>query len=308
MERKIAYQIRPEEEGRTVGWILAGPLEFSGRQIRRLKFQEDGILLAGQRVRTVQQVHSGEWLQITLREQGENRMIPGRTQLPVLYEDEDLLAVNKPPGMVTHPSPGHYADSVLNCLAAMGKNQSRFHLLGRLDRDTSGILLFAKHTAAAAALARQREKGVLQKQYLAWVSGCPAEDGGEVAFPLAPAELGRMEVSPQGKPALTRYRVVRRGTVCSLVFLTLGTGRTHQIRVHMAAIGHPLMGDPLYGVAAGEKQGAAGAGIERNGSCVPSMDRAALHAWLLRLRQPFSGERICLTAPFPEDWEQAGFS
>ena len=294
-----------------MGWLLAGPMGLSGRQIRRLKFQEDGILLNGRRVRTSARVQAGDWLQVTLREPEERRMCPGQEPVSILYEDADLLAVNKPPGMVAHPSPGHYADSVLNSLAAMGKGQGRFHVLGRLDRDTSGVLLFAKHSAAAASLARQREQGLLQKQYLALVSGCPAEDGGEVAFPLAPAGLGRMGVSVRGKQALTRYRVVWRTPHLSLLSLTLGTGRTHQIRVHMAALGYPLLGDPFYGAVSGEGRSGLAAGDRQSlsagtgqGGAFPGMERAALHARRLRLRQPFSGEWVFLEAPFPEDWER----
>ncbi len=287
MERRVEHRVAPAEAGRTVGQLLSGALGLSGRQIRRLKFQEDGIRLSGRRVHTSERVQPGEILQVTLREQGENRMQAGAARLPVLYEDEDLLVVNKPPGMVVHPSPGHYGDSVLNSLAAMGKGQTRFHVLGRLDRDTSGVLVFAKSGAAAAILARQREKGRFRKRYLALAAGVLAEDGGKICFPLAPEGKGRMRVSPDGKAAVTWYRVERRCSACSLVSLWLETGRTHQIRVHLAAAGHPLLGDPLYG----------GGGVE-----APSFNRTALHARQVWLRQPFTGEEIFLEAPFPADW------
>ena len=141
MERRVEHRVAETEAGRTVGQLLAGALGLSGRQIRRLKFQEDGILLGDRRVRTSERVRPGDLLQVTLREQGENRMQAGATPLPILYEDEDLLAVNKPPGMVVHPSPGHYGDSVLNGLAAMGKGQARFHVLGRCPRSEERLVV-----------------------------------------------------------------------------------------------------------------------------------------------------------------------
>ena len=145
MERKLDHAVSSGEAGKTVGWILDSSLALSARQIRSLKFQPDGILLNGIRVRTDVVVREGDCLSVTLRETGGCLLVPAEGAVLVIYEDEDILAVNKPSGVVVHPSPGHYADSLLNRLE--GQGFSHLHSIGRLDRDTSGLMVFAKHKA-----------------------------------------------------------------------------------------------------------------------------------------------------------------
>ena len=208
--------------------------------------------------------------------------------------------------MAVHPSHGHYQDTLANQLAyyfRKNTQQVEIHSIGRLDLETSGIVLFAKHRAAAARLSRQREDGRLQKTYLAICSGIFAEKNGTLngAIALLPGSLMKMCVSKDGKPAVTHYQVQKQYMEAALVQLTLETGRTHQIRVHMADAGHPLIGDRLYFADTDQK-----ADVDAE-NCFTGIKRAALHASRICFYQPFEGKRITVEAPFPEDMKKCLF-
>lgn len=246
-------------------------------------------------------------------------------ELEILYEDQDILAVNKPAGLVTHPSGSHYSDSLSNQVAAYFRSKdepTKVRSIGRLDKETSGILLFARNQTAAARLQKQRENGISEKTYLAAVSGSMLEDTDgtfhAITTPLAPDPDNRLKMVispgsslPGSKPAVTLYSVLkstapRSRISASLVMLRLKTGRTHQIRVHMASLGHPLLGDSLYHLS----------------DTTNLFSRAALHAWKLKFHPPFpAGEttsgilssipctenakkEISLEAPLPEDFKK----
>lgn len=246
-------------------------------------------------------------------------------ELEILYEDQDILAVNKPAGLVTHPSGSHYSDSLSNQVAAYFRSKdepTKVRSIGRLDKETSGILLFARNQTAAARLQKQRENGISEKTYLAAVSGSMLEDTDgtfhAITTPLAPDPDNRLKMVispgsslPGSKPAVTLYSVLKSTAPgsrisASLVMLRLKTGRTHQIRVHMASLGHPLLGDSLYHLS----------------DTANLFSRAALHAWKLKFHPPFpAGEttsgilssipctenakkEISLEAPLPEDFKK----
>lgn len=246
-------------------------------------------------------------------------------ELEILYEDQDILAVNKPAGLVTHPSGSHYSDSLSNQVAAYFRSKdepTKVRSIGRLDKETSGILLFARNQTAAARLQKQRENGISEKTYLAAVSGSMLEDTDgtfhAITTPLAPDPDNRLKMVispgsslPGSKPAVTLYSVLKSTAPgsrisASLVMLRLKTGRTHQIRVHMASLGHPLLGDSLYHLS----------------DTTNLFSRAALHAWKLKFHPPFpAGEttsgilssipctenakkEISLEAPLPEDFKK----
>lgn len=252
------------------------------------------------------------------RQELEDGLKPQKLQ--ILYEDQDLLVVNKPAGMVTHPSGSHYQDSISNLLAAYfrEKNETtRIRSIGRLDKETSGILLFARNQVAAARLQKQREEGKLQKKYLALAEGDLSEANDsvfwkEIAIPLAPDPENpmKMTISPDGllpgsRNAVTYYKNIKSFGNVTLVELQLETGRTHQIRVHMAGIGHPLLGDTMYNPGtclnmsnSKEKNNTKGRINNRN-DC---FKRAALHAWKLTFCHPFTDEIITLEAPLPDDF------
>ena len=286
MERYL--EIRITESGK-VGEVLRAEAGLTKRQISQAKFRPGGILKNGKQCRVTEIAVPGDRLQVCLEakgidskqlvcpdtssfiERGKKQLLDFERQeledglkpqkLQILYEDQDLLVVNKPAGMVTHPSGSHYQDSISNLLAAYfrEKNETtRIRSIGRLDKETSGILLFARNQVAAARLQKQREEGKLQKKYLALAEGDLSEANDsvfwkEIAIPLAPDPENpmKMTISPDGllpgsRNAVTYYKNIKSFGNVTLVELQLETGRTHQIRVHMAGIGHPLLGDTMY--------------------------------------------------------------
>lgn len=296
-----------DRENMTVERFLRKRGGFTKHQISRAKFRPDGIMRNGIRCRVTETVCPGDEIRICLEEEGETsaHLLDGEGNLAILYEDRDLLIVNKPAGVVTHPRGQHFRDSLANQAAAYFRRKQEEHAIrpiGRLDKDTSGIVVFAKNQTAASGLQRQREEGLFTKTYLAVVRGklAPDEKEHQIRMPMIrdPDDRRKMMVSPEGKPAVTKYCVLNCGDNESVVKVTLETGRTHQIRVHMAGIGHPLVGDPLYGYQ--EKNNTAA--VRGLSGQRPDMgSRAMLHAWKAELCQPFSGEKIEVTAEIPED-------
>ena len=295
MEKAICYEIPSEEEGLLVKDVIKKHIPISSRQLRRAKFREEGITVNGVRTTVRHVVHAGDVLRILLEEteEGSCHLIPIHDPIDILYEDEDLLVINKPAGIVVHPSHGHYADSLANRIAGYYEEKG-LHVvirpIGRLDKDTSGVILFAKNPAAASLLEAQRRQGILHRCYLALCEGCPDPKEGIIELPVGkdPDSLMKMMVTDSGSYARTDYQVLETGSRYSLLRLILHTGRTHQIRVHLSSIGHPLLGDPLY------HPDPASSGIKRT----------ALHAFRLSGRKPFSGEPFLFTCPPPEDFQQ----
>jgi 23S rRNA pseudouridine1911/1915/1917 synthase len=219
--------------------------------------------------------------------------------VPVAYEDGDLLIVDKPAGLVVHPAPGHPSGTLVNAL--LGRPGEAFGgiagvrrpgIVHRLDRDTSGLLVVARNDAAQASLMAQLKARRVKKTYLALVQGSVAAAVGRIEAPIGrdPGHRTRMAVTASGRAATTGYRVRERFEGWTLLELDLVTGRTHQIRVHLAAIGHPIAGDPLYG-----------GGVSRRGP--EGLGRLFLHAWRLELTSPSTGRLIRAEAPLPPDLE-----
>ena len=231
-------------------------------------------------------------------------------EIPVLvvYEDADLLIVDKPAGLVVHPSAGHNSGTLVNALLARGgaaafggiAGVQRPGIVHRLDRDTSGLLMVARHDAAQASLMAQLKARRVKKTYLALVLGEVAAAVGRIEAPIGrdPKHRTRMGVVPDGRPSTTGYRIRERFAGWTLLELDLVTGRTHQIRVHLEAIGHPIAGDPVYGT-----------GTSRRGPDVRGRDvqaglgRLFLHAWRLELTSPSDGHLIRAEAPLPAELE-----
>lgn len=270
--RKLSMIVTAEQAGRSVKNLLRETFLFAPSQLSHLKFVEGAVLKNGTAVRLVDTAAAGDDIEVFL-ESGRAGELP----LPILYEDEDLLVIDKPAGMTVHGVAGgaETVESLWRKSCALP-----FHAVNRLDRGTSGAMVAAKNGYIHDRLRNMLHTEDFLREYLALAEGRFTEDCGEIDQPLA-REDGKTFASSEGKPALTRYEVLARGESCTLLRLQLFTGRTHQIRAHCAAVGHPLLGDALYGGGKGK--------------------RPALHSWKISLRQPIEGNRILVTAPLPED-------
>lgn len=294
MEKKVSYVVQGDDLPCTVEFLLKCRIGLSKAQIKSAKFRPLGICVNGLQVRITDRVQTGSVLEVLLEceEDYGQKMEATFGVLDILYEDEDLIVINKAAGVAVHPAHGHYKDTLANHLLYYFEQQKKkvtIRAVGRLDKDTSGIVIFAKNKVAAA---RIREN--FSKEYIALVWGHLKEKCGCIELPMAKkaGELNKMEISKNGNFARTHYQVLQEYETCSLVRLWLDTGRTHQIRVHMAALGHPLVGDPIYG----DKAESDSINGRKN-----LISRAALHCKRMELIQPFTGERVCIEAPLPED-------
>ena len=224
---------------------------------------------------------------VPLRSRVRERATAEPVPLDVLYEDGDLMAVNKPPGMVVHPSFRNPSGTLLNGVLWRVRDGKdiRPGLISRLDKDTSGVVVVALSPGTHARLQRDARASRVTKEYLAIVRGTPRRSAGCIALPLRrdPVDRRRVVADPTGVPSKTTYSVVANGDGYSLVRCQLGTGRTHQIRVHLASTGSPVAGDPTYG------------------STDSLIARQALHAWRITFPHPRSGEVLRIEAPLPED-------
>ena len=218
------------------------------------KAKYGGIFLNGVAVTVRAIVKAGDKIEIYQDEKKSEGIPPMDLPLKVLYEDEDILAVDKPTNMPTHPSKGNNLPTLANAVMGYYNGDFVFRSVNRLDRDTSGIVIIAKNQISASNLSSSMKKRLWQKKYHAIVSGCPSPTEGRIDAPIERIEEGNIKrvVRPDGKRAITDYRVIETYDDCSLCEISLLTGRTHQIRVHMAHIGHPLVSDFLYGTM-GEK-------------------------------------------------------
>lgn len=310
----MRYVVPSEARGLSLGKYLYDRLKLSRTLLRRVKGQ-NGILVDGQPARVSRVLEGGEVVELQLAAEG--RVAPEPMPLSIAYEDEHLLVVDKPAGMVVHPVRDYTGGTLANGVA--------FHLqergepavtrpVQRIDRETSGLVLFAKSPAMAGLLARELERHKLERRYIAFVHGVMAAERGTVDVPirrvwghpvareaavgprtpeqeallagaLAAGQVLREDWTAAGQSSVTHWEVLRRwpGAQVSMLALRLETGRTHQIRVHMAHLGHPLLGDELYGGGAGRP------------------GRQALHAASLAFVHPARGELVALEAPLPAD-------
>ncbi len=281
---KFDYIVKEEDAGKMIKHLLRCRFQLSASLLRRTK-QTGDVRLNGESVFVTRTVSEGDRLELVLPD--ESADFPAeKAALDVLYEDELILAVNKPEGMLTHPSHSRYTGTLANF--ALGHIVSgggdNCHAVNRLDRDTSGIVLFAKNSYAKALFCTAE----MEKRYVAGVFSYPQDDEGTVSLPIRRLREGEMRrvTAPDGSPAITHYRVIERFEGRSLISLRLETGRTHQIRVHMLAIGCPLLGDGLYYTPASR------ALSEHLG-----IKAQLLHAEILSLIHPLTGEKLRFEAP-----------
>ena len=286
--RKIQYHIGPEENGQRIRQFLKNK-GYSRQNMIELKKWPDSLLLSGKPVHFPERVETGQVLTLLIGETKSSDIRPVMLDFGILYEDEDILVVNKPAGMPTHPSAKNTDNTLANALAWYYKQQGRpfvFRCCNRLDRDTSGVTVVAKHYVSASIISNMSIRHQLHREYNAIVRGPVFPPSGTIDIPLgrkAGSIIERMPDPVQGERAITHYRTDRVcGDYC-LLSLVLETGRTHQIRIHLKAIGCPLIGDYLYN---------------------PDMEqisRQALHARRLSFHHPITGEPLTFEAPLPED-------
>ena len=291
--RYLQLHITPELEGVEVNTLLRRHFGLSGTVLRRIKWLDDGITVDGQRVTVRFRVCAGQTLSVRLSDPDHSGdPVPREGPLDIVYEDEDIVVVSKAPGVLVHPSHGHFDDTIGNFLMwrySRTGEESGFHPVHRLDKGTSGLLVAAKHPHGQEKLKNQLHTGDFRRVYRAVCDGTPRPLEGTIDAPIAMVDGSLMarEVREDGQPARTHYKVLGTDGERSLVELVLDTGRTHQIRVHMAHMGCPLTGDFLYG---------------REDKALIS--RPALHSCQLDITHPISGQRLSFTAPLPEDMQK----
>ena len=293
MERIFEYQVSSAEEGRKLGDFLREK-GYSRQLLRQLKETENGLLRNGQPTFMTIALKNGDRIRVRLLEkaEGSEAIMPAPLPFEIVYEDEDLLVINKPADMPIHPSFQNHGNTLADALTWHYQQQGKefvYRCINRLDRDTTGLLIVARHQLSASILSDMVRKREIHREYLAIVEGIPPEKG------TISAPIGRKEGSAilrevnfeTGEPARTHFTRLETRNGLSLVSLKLETGRTHQIRVHMAYIGCPLIGDYLY---------------------YPDhtrINRQALHSYRLSFLHPITGKALSFTAPLPEDMERA---
>ena len=295
----IELTIPLDYAGQRLDQVLAKLLPSWSRNRLQTWISEDRVKLDGHKTTVKQKVWGNEQVRISPQDNpAQSRHAAEAISLPVHYEDETLIVINKPAGLVTHPGNGNWQGTLLNALlhhAPQLEQVPRAGIVHRLDKDTSGLLVVAKTLEAQTSLVRQLQQRTVKRDYLALVLG-EVNQAGRVDAPIGrhPVQRTKMAVTTKGKPACTHYRVIENFTGCTLLQCSLETGRTHQIRVHMQSIGFPLAGDPVYG------------GTPRNTNAemrqvLTGFPRQALHAARLALTHPLSGEHVQWESVIPED-------
>lgn len=285
---RLDYRVSPEEAGMTLIEVLSQQMDVSSRMIRRAK---DGksIQVNGYPVSVNAKVRNNDVVSVLL-EQEPNIFPPEDIPIEVVYENQDLLVVNKQPYYVVHPTKGHPDGTIGNGIAKHFAEEGfdgKIRFINRLDRDTSGLLLVAKNGYAQQIISNQMQADAVEKRYMALVYGTVEKDADTINLPIGrpdPEDL-RRAVMADGQDSITHYEVVSRYEGATLVRIRLETGRTHQIRVHFAHMGHPLIGDELYGCPSTE------------------IKRQALHSYFLKFQLPRTKEWISLEADLPYDFK-----
>ena len=289
------YELIAEESGQRLDKYLAGEMtDLSRSRIKEL-VQAGEVLVNGKKSKVSYKVQKGDLIQVTVLPLEPLALEAENIPLDIVYEDEDVIVVNKPQGMVVHPAAGHPSHTLVNALLYHTRDLAdspegfRPGIVHRIDKDTSGLLMVAKNAAARESLEKQLAAKSNKRQYLAIVHGNFAEEEGTIDAPIGrnPKDRKQMAVVEKGKSAVTHFKVLEQYQGYSLVECQLETGRTHQIRVHMAYIGHPLAGDPLYGPR----------------KTLPGHGQF-LHAKTLGFEQPSTGEWLEFSVQPPEIFQQ----
>lgn len=288
----LNFIITPEEAGKRIDKVVADRLgEEYSRTFAQTLIQQGNVLVNGGVIKARLLVKGGEAVSVIVPPPEKNDLTPEDIPLKVLYEDDWIIVIDKPAGIVVHPGAGNKTGTIVNALLyhcgklPEGSDELRPGIVHRLDKDTSGVLVAAKNDRALRSLAKQFQARVVKKRYLAVVKGVPPMDNGVIDAPIARSAADRKKMgveNERGKNARTIYHMVKKFKGLTLLRIDLETGRTHQIRVHMKHIGCPVLGDPVYGRADGVK-------------------RQALHAEMIGFMHPDTGKYMEFVSPVPED-------
>ena len=297
-EQRYYYTVMEEQEGMRLDQFLAAELKEHSRSYIQKLIKEKNVKVNSTVIKSNYKVAKGDQIQITIPDLTEPDILPENIPLDILYEDDDILVVNKPKGMVVHPAAGHYTGTLVNAIMYHCKDRlsgingvMRPGIVHRIDMDTTGSLLVCKNDTAHQILAEQLKEHNIKRIYHAIVHGNIKEDSGTVNAPIGrhPIERKKMAINEKnGKPAITHYKVLERFERYTYMEFKLETGRTHQIRVHMASIGHPLLGDTLYS----------------SGRSPYKLQGQTLHAMTIGFIHPRTREYMEVTAPLPEYFEK----
>ncbi|WP_102347320.1 RluA family pseudouridine synthase [Bacillus sp. Marseille-P3661] len=288
---KLQWKIDQTNDGQLVREYLLKVKGISKRALTDIKFMGGDILLNGQHTTVRSILKDGDVLTVLFPpEERSIGIVAENLPLNIVYEDEYILVIDKPPAMATIPSREHRNGTLSNALLYYYENNnidSTIHIVNRLDRDTSGLLIVAKHRYIHHLMSLEQKKGTINRQYEAIVHGIVKPDTGDIVAPIGRKETSiiEREVRQDGQVAITHFHVIQRYSECTWLSLKLETGRTHQIRVHMAHIGHPLLGDSLY---RGAKD---------------LIERQALHSKRISFKHPISKEELEFISTLPEDMQ-----
>ena len=291
------FVIQQDQQMRLDKYLAEQFPEQTRSYLQRL-IKEGQVLVNGKSVKSGYQLLKGDEVSVSIPEPKELDVEPQKMDLDIVYEDEDVILINKPKGMVVHPAPGHTTDTLVNGLLYHCKDNlsgingvARPGIVHRIDRDTTGILIVCKNDMAHNSIAAQLKEHSINRRYRALVHGNIKEDKGTVEGPIGrhPVDRKKMAINERnGKPAVTHYTVLERFGNYTLIECVLETGRTHQIRVHMTSIGHPLVGDEVYGPA----------------KCPFKLQGQCLHAMVLGFVHPRTREYMEFSADIPEYFEE----
>jgi 23S rRNA pseudouridine1911/1915/1917 synthase len=304
--------VREEHDGLRLDVYLADVIEDASRSLLQKLIKGGRVTVnGGSCKRPGRGMTAGDRVTVAIPPPPPVKPLPENIPIEIVYQDADLVVVNKPSGLVVHPAPGHASGTLVNAILyhcpdcqCPGENQSRPGIVHRIDRFTSGLIVVAKTARAFMGLAGQAREHAFDRRYLALVQGQLREDRGRIDVPVGRSlsDPGRMSVTGiRGREAVTRFEVLERFGAASLIALTLETGRTHQIRVHLRYAGHPVLGDPVYGVATYRSWRVP----EEVHAALEGIEGQALHAERLGFVHPCTGERRTFTAPPPADFQRA---
>jgi 23S rRNA pseudouridine1911/1915/1917 synthase len=304
----FAFRVGRTQAGNRLDTLVAAEVDHCSRSFAAALIRQGHITVDGAAKKAGYPVKAGETVSGQIPLSAATDLMPEAIPLEILFEDSELLAINKEAGRVVHPAPGHPTGTLANALMHHCPDLTgisgcqRPGIVHRLDKDTTGVLVVAKNDRCMQHLAAQFKSREVRKQYLALVYGVPGRQCGTIDLPVGrhPQDRKKMSVHTHTpRLALTHWRVRETYAGACLLELDIRTGRTHQIRVHCQSMGHPLIGDPVYGNRAARNQLLSN--FPDTAGAAKTIDRQMLHAWRLRIHHPVSGEPLALEAPLPPD-------